>query len=345
MRVVMQLVMRAVAWPLRFGGTQFLFGIALGCLAQACTGDDGAGSERCREMCESGCEAFAECNLGGGSESCADDCTKTLGASDCSDAVPLDQLTCDELKREVDCASYCVAICHRAPECASFDEPLCLAGCGAEHVSICNPASVDARTCDQMKPEMRLYEEAGRALHDGDGFGASFGFGPQYGLCKNADDCEPPLSCSAETNTCGDCTTDAECDDGTLSQAHMCDQGACVEVECTNDDHCFGGFCDLAAHVCGDCRDSSECSSSGAPACDVSTFTCVQCVEDSDCTGGTAFGPLCNTARHSCVECVTNADCTSPNRSKCDPSLGYCMSCDIDEDCPAGKICNVGSCE
>ena len=229
------------------------------------------------------------------------------------------------------CASYCAELCDRAPECGSFDAARCRTGCAEDQPAICNPASVAARSCDELKPELRLYDDIARASEDGSDF-ASGGFGPRFGLCATAHDCEEPLGCSLETNTCGPCRTNEDC--AQAYGSHICaEDQTCQQVGCLADDDCSSGICSAGSHECGDCRSDAECSGIFG-VCNVNVAKCVECVSDAQCTDG-SFGPHCNLTENSCAECLSNSDCTDPYHSRCDPELlaGNCSSCEADADC------------
>jgi hypothetical protein len=95
-----------------------------------------------------------------------------------------------------------------------------------------NPDSVAARTCDQLKPELRISEDRGRALHSS-GDDAVFGTSSTFGLCNTTADCSGPVpqSCDLATNVCRPCATDADCK--TDFGAHACaPDGTCKIVDC-----------------------------------------------------------------------------------------------------------------
>lgn len=347
-----------------------------------CFGGDSAGAGGsssagdCSGYCENACDAFAACSLDAGA-GCVEDCTGDLGEVACEALTPLDRLTCSELEVAFTCALHCEAVCRRAAECATFDETLCVVGCGQDVPSICNPKSADARTCDQIKIEARAYEELGRALQDpgsGDfGSGGSASSGPSpTGLCTTASGCEMPLACSLETNTCGACATDAECDRGfSASGSLACIDAECAAVECVDDGDCIlGGVCE--EHVCRECREDADCasgvcdasqllcaecrvdadcaaSSLGAiyPACDPSTLQCVECIQDDHCAQGllASVYHAC-TAEQRCVECTADAHCTDPQRPACDTSENFCLECMTNEHCqsPSWPVCSSQIC-
>jgi hypothetical protein len=157
----------------------------------------------CRTVCKEQCSAFAACGFETQPD-CADECENALRHIDCRGERPADQFTCEELELYHACATYCGAFCARAPECGSFDGQRCLEGCSYGQPPVCNAASVAARTCDQLKPEARLYDDLGDSLQRESDF--AYFSSPDaylaYGLCREARDCTAPLTCSLATNTC-----------------------------------------------------------------------------------------------------------------------------------------------
>jgi hypothetical protein len=276
-------------------------------------------SEECAELCKDRCSAFEDCEFEMWA-GCERDCGASLLHANCEYETPPDQLTCAELEEIYDCTDYCLEFCARAPKCGGFDQQLCLEGCTAETPFICNAASVPARTCDQLKPEARLYESAGEALASEDEGNVAVGYaspysGEEYGLCQRASECDPPLACVLATNTCGACVADADCESG--FGRYSCSNGACVEVACVTSDHCVLDYvCDPATHTCVGCLSDATCTGTYA-ACDVNAHQCVECTSDAYCD---ETFPRCDTEKSQCVECLSNADCTDPQRPVCGTS-------------------------
>lgn len=321
----------------------------------ACIDDECvATAEGCDAFCVNACTAASSCGIELG-PSCSDDCIVDLGAADCGRLEPLDRLPCGQLEHAVECASYCQAVCERGAQCATIDVELCTLGCVADEPQICNVLSVEPRSCDQIKVEARLYDNSGRALVEGGETGFSSG-GQAFGLCTDPEECEAPLGCSAETNTCGACVSDAECDTGFGAVACMPD--GCTTVECVDDDDCSNGVCDATAHVCRDCREDSDCTSGACDipnqtcvecktdaqcnpqlfaACDPEVMRCVQCLTDEHCAHG-ALGdvePACDTAAQRCVVCTDDRHCTDPATPACDKesAFPFCVGCTNNEHC------------
>jgi hypothetical protein len=271
-------------------------------LFAGCAGSSGSGSNAaCRSVCEDTCSALGKCGIADIPKTCADDCTAGLGSSNCANARPANQLTCAELKDVYDVAEYCATACQRATECGTFDAKLCVTGCALIRPQIHNPKSVAARTCDQLKPEVRSYEDRGRAQQSGSGTTEGFaGTTNPYGLCETANDCADALGCDLETNTCAPCKTNADCDLGYGKQA------------CTPDQKCQSA----------QCLEDADCPSFSKK-CDPGKYQCVECLADADCVGA-VLGSKCEVTAGKCVQCVTSADCVGslPN---CSATSHFCM--------------------
>jgi len=296
----------------------FAFPLLLTAILGGCSSSAPSNDAACRSVCTSTCKAFADCSLGvANSATCVDGCVAGIDPKSCASARPADQLTCEELKQVYDCSVYCAALCQRAPECGTFDQSFCLRGCTNGDPPICNAASVAARTCDQLKPELREDEERGRALSSENSVFIGGSSDPKvFGLCKTGIDCDLPLGCSAATNTCAPCSSDSECfqDFGKYSCSP---KGECVKVDCLTDTDCFNDFCDTQLHTCIDCRTDADCKY-GYHACSP-TSKCVWCTRDEHCTSPL---PICDATAFQCVECLTDADCTEGRH--CGLALHFC---------------------
>jgi hypothetical protein len=293
----------------------------------------------CDAYCTNFCEALDACELA--PKDCQDECEAGVGDS-CTGAAPADRLTCSELSEVLACADYCGTLCGRAPSCGSFDATACVRGCAELGPSICNAASVPARTCDQLKPEIRLYESIGKSGPDDDAVvgGSS---GPRFGLCLSGDDCEAPSGCSLSTNTCAACEQDADCKHD--YESFICsEEHECVEVGCATDDDCFAGVCDAKTHECRQCRADSDCTGL-YKACDTETLECVPCLTDAHCEGNIG-GAICNPTSRRCGDCATNADCPA-SAPRCSSDIQICTGCLLDADCAGQEhtICSsFGGC-
>jgi Cys-rich repeat protein len=298
--------------------------ILVAATVSGCGNDPGKNAD-CSSFCRSFCKQLDTCQIDG-SSSCQADCTAGLGSARCSDARPPDQLTCDELRGLYECASYCATLCTRGPQCGSFDSTLCVEGCAARQPIICNPASVAARTCDQLKPELREYEDIGRSSSQPGDQGSFGGSGSAFGLCRSNSDCNGQR-CDLATNVCGPCKTDADCKED--FGAHMCaPDGSCMRVQCVEDADCPGQRCDTAMHKCVRCLVDADCTGQVFLHCNPAKNTCVQCTTDADCNGQSGLGTHCGLtapADSICVECNTDADCVNPLRPHCGVGLSFCM--------------------
>jgi hypothetical protein len=187
------------------------------------------------------------------------------------------------------CVGYCAVLCQRAPSCGSFDPVNCRTGCSLMMPSICNRASVAARTCDQLKPELRDYDDLGRIVSSGDNSAFEVGMGSLagYGLCTTASDCTSPLGCAAATNTCTTCTSDDDCKQSFGKYA--CMPTGCAQIQC---------------------RTNTDCTSTLTATCNAETNKCVACLTDAECTS--SFSPHCEPTTNRCVACRTSADCKAP---------------------------------
>jgi hypothetical protein len=355
-------------------------GVMLGLLVllAGCSGSSSSSSNpRCQSYCDGLCKTLEGCGTPVATD-CAAQCATGTGTTDCSGERPADQLTCKEAQQSYACADYCATLCERAPSCgSSFNTLTCATGCATLLPPICNAASVAARTCDQLKPEIRRYQDAGTPAQptsgEGSGSGDNVSSGDssspsssasESGLCRSAEDCEAPLGCSTANNTCAACKNDADCAHRT--NAYICSpEKACVRVQCESDDDCgSGGFCDVERHICGDCHSNADCGGF-QHLCDPVTAKCSQCASNADCD---EFGPrcdhelgVCNGCKETtdcaayagigrpvcgafgCVECASDSDCKDAARPGCDSDLDRCVECTKNVHCKDGKICDAVS--
>ncbi len=325
----------------RWGGAGVAAGLWLLSQLSGCSSSEKNGTS-CASLCGDMCKALAACDVEVASD-CAGRCATGVAAANCADSRPPDQLTCGELKAAYACADYCATLCTRAPSCGSFDAQLCAQGCTTQSPSICNAASVAARTCDQLKPELRLYEDSARAEQGGSHIShGDFGGTNPYGLCADADDCELPLGCTLITNTCSACAADADCK--RAFGPYICSaEKACTKVACASDEDCPGRICDAQRHVCAECREDAHCPGF-YKRCNPKTATCGQCRTDADC-GDTV--PRCDVSTYQCGQCLTNADCANQQfLPRCDLETKFCQTCQVDADC-AGRdhlLCGDSQC-
>lgn len=311
-------------------------------LLWTCGGSDG--SAACQTYCSDLSQALADCGMDTSALGSPSECGKQMGASDCSALRPPGQLNCAELGELYACSEYCASLCERAAACGPFDAGLCARGCAVDP-AICNAQSVAPRSCEQIEPEARWYEDTGRDSASGeDSVLISAGGAPTgFGLCEDAAPCEGQLGCSATTNTCAPCTSDAECARARSPRSYRCNADRlCVEVECLDDGGCPGRYCDLATNTCVRCRSDADCDSF-LPACQAGK--CVACTVDQHCARYTTR-PRCDATTNGCVECRTNSDCPSDLLPHCDLSISFCSLCETDADCVGHAVaqCNAGRC-
>ncbi|MGH7438340.1 MAG: hypothetical protein ACRENE_21870 [Polyangiaceae bacterium] len=233
---------------------RFRFGealIAIGVLG-ACSSQSSSNDGTCGPYCTDFCTTLVQCKVPTDS-SCPDACMAGVGTSGCGHLTPASRYRCAEVQMLYECGAYCVAFCQRIPTCGAFDEQACLTGCERLKPVICNPASVAARTCDQLKPEGRAYDEAAKGQ-------SSFATPGVYGLCLDPSECSPGQACAVSTNTCGPCQTDAECAQG-IGTLYACGAGgSCAMVQCVSSVDCTGSPCDVATHTCVECLTSADCA-------------------------------------------------------------------------------------
>lgn len=297
------------------------------CIDDVCV----ATSEGCDAYCANGCGAVEACGIDTGPE-CMDQCIVDLGSSDCSRYEPLDRISCSQIEHAVECASYCEAVCQRGSECASIDPELCALGCVDKKPSICNPKSIEPRSCEKIIVETRMYDVHGRSLvgsNDGTTIGGLDN--ESFGLCEDYEECDEPLVCSSETNTCAMCQSDAECDGGVVPS--VCTPEGCMDVDCLTDDDCLSGVCDAAAHECHDCREDADCSSEATPACDQERMECVACTTDEHCAmgifGASLMERICDVDLQQCVQCLEDAHCADSSFPSCDQQLHFCVPAEL----------------
>jgi len=135
--------------------------------------------------------------------------------------------------------------------------------------------------------------------------------------------------CNESTNTCADCTTNAQCNDGHTCTSDTCAAGTCVHTELDNL-----------------CPDPLKCD--GIDRCDPEN-------DDADATTG-CYAPgnpceprVCKEATYvegdpaTCTDCEANADCSDGipcTRDTCDGNNGFCAHSEDDDLCPDTLFCN-----
>ncbi len=137
------------------------------------------------------------------------------------------------------------------------------------------------------------------------------------GQCSGSGEtCPPGEYCDEDTDTCVDCLTDADCDDGNDCTDDACIAGVCENTN--NTDPCDDGlFCTKYDECL-----NGQCSGSGD--------TCPPgqiCVEDDD----------------TCVDCLTDADCDDGNDCTDDTcAAGVCENTNNTDPCDDGLYCTEG---
>jgi len=160
---------------------------------------------------------------------------------------------------------------------------------------------------------------------------------------STGDPCPDDHLCNENTDTCGECVADTDCDDAVGCTDDICLDGGCVYS--ANDSHCKddqvfcngGEFCDalLGCKSGGDPCDKSEFCNEGSDSCD-------ECQTDEDCDEADpcAVGHACVNGQ--CrpglpVDCSTSGD--QCNIAVCDPSGGE-GNCDARTPLPDGAQCD-----
>lgn len=180
------------------------------------------------------------------------------------------------------------------------------------------------------------------------------------------------LTSSACLAGLGDCTTDADCQDGNPCTADQCDNGACVhtnepdntlcpdELFCNGRERCEGGVCTDRADACVDLDH-----------CDEEQNVCLACISDDECTdpdectegqcilnictffpkpAGTPCGDPSDTDCDDPDTCDGSGTCqsnTEPSDTVCRPAADECdveERCNgVDSDCPANEFALLGT--
>jgi len=198
--------------------------------------------------------------------------------------------------------------------------------------------------------------------------------------CEENADCSNPLpTCDLATNTCTECVSDADCDDGVDCTLDLCvgygcesEPGPVIPVPCQE---CR---CDLVeGAVCepipGCCVTDADCFDPAAPHCTVFNVCgeCgadVHCDDGVDCTADVCSGgdcvslpdpasvPVlpCQDCRCDLVSgivcdpipgcCVDDVDCTDAEAPRCDVLTHTCGECADDVDCDDGIFCTDDVC-
>lgn len=181
--------------------------------------------------------------------------------------------------------------------------------------------------------------------------------------CQTNNDCPGAAPvCDPATNTCVECTTDMQCDEGEKCRGHVC----AIPTACQSSLDCAAvpptTICDPISQTCVSCVDAQDCPSTAdcvhhecvpydpcstsldCPAgrvCDPAKGRCVGCVTQLDCEAGEiCLGGECATQ----TPCASDNQCT-PFGQLCDKTLGYCVDCLTEAQCPDGYLCSGGACQ
>ena len=148
----------------------------------------------------------------------------------------------------------------------------------------------------------------------------------------------------------GQCTSNAECDDGAFCTTDICFNpgpgGTCIPVENSCSD---GQFCN-GAEACDEDRDVCEFACVGGASCSGGFCVC----GPGGCPGGNegaacdeavqpvscSPGLVCNEALDACTECTMNAHCTTPPETRCNTGTGQCVQCLTNSHCFDALYCN-----
>ncbi len=158
------------------------------------------------------------------------------------------------------------------------------------------------------------------------------------GCSHTGDPCPPSEVCIEDTDTCGECLEDGDCDDGVACTDDTCVGGSCVftanDANCPDDGLFCNGreFCDAVA----DCDHTGD-PCAPAQVCDEDTDTCEDCLADGDCDDGVA-----------CTDdtCDEGSCVFTPNDANCPDDGLFCNGaefCEAVGDCShAGDPCQIG---
>lgn len=166
--------------------------------------------------------------------------------------------------------------------------------------------------------------------------------------CMQSDECPNGRACVDGTCQVG-CTTNADCGQFTPRPVCLLESGASLGacVQCTADNECPLGRCDLATNSCRLSCPQPGCF--GGTVCDVATDLCVECLSDDDCDDG----DTCDLGRRECVtppaalcgDCTTDADCAGNDNLCVRRQLSnfieeaFCAQDCRNTSCPQGFAC------
>ncbi len=141
--------------------------------------------------------------------------------------------------------------------------------------------------------------------------------------CRADNDCGADTPrCHPSLAVCVACLNTTDCTD----TENVC----LIEPACSRDERpCVG-----QDYQCGQCTSNNQCASG---VCDLELGRCVECSADTDCAGSL----VCDPDLRICTTCFDNSHCQEP-RPSClrTPTGGQCVLCALDEDCGDGGTCN-----
>lgn len=178
------------------------------------------------------------------------------------------------------------------------------------------------------------------------------------GVCRGQMPCIDAAHCNEAADSCFQCLTNTECDDGKVCTTDVCQpNNTCAYVNnnlvcndgnaCTSNDRCSAGTCQGGPPV--NCNDSNLCTTDS---CNTTTgcthiHNTVTCNDGSACTVGDRC--LLGTCRGGPLPvCEDNNPCT---QNDCNPNTGCVFpatppggSCEDGNACTSGDTCTAGVC-
>jgi hypothetical protein len=148
--------------------------------------------------------------------------------------------------------------------------------------------------------------------------------------CRNNDDCNSGV---CENNVCIECSIDADCDNEEYCDgAETCDNrtGECVPGIIP----CAGGFCDEAEDICMECTEDNDCF---GWFCEENI--CVECIDETNCDNEL----FCDGAETCDAGVCTAGTDPCPNEA-CDEMINECVECRGDYDCADMYMCQSALC-